>query len=92
MTQPGWDGVVLNASGEVVESIQLKATESADYLRETLARYPDIQIVATSEAAERATGPLNGLVLDSGIDDQTLERLVHNAFSAETTADNFLDA
>lgn len=92
MTQPGWDGVVLDSSGRLVERIQLKATDSTVYLRETLARYPDIQIVATSEAAGQAVGALKGLVLDSGIDDATLERLVNEAFSADSAADNFLDA
>ena len=66
MTQPGWDLRIVDEHGAAVEYLQLKATDSVAYIRSALERYPDIQILATGEVAH------SGLVLDSGISDQTL--------------------
>jgi hypothetical protein len=51
ITQPGWDLQILNADGSVADKIQLKATESLAYIRESLERYPDFHILATNEVA-----------------------------------------
>lgn len=66
MTQPGWDLRIVNEYGDVVEYLQLKATDSVSYIRSALERYPDIQILSTEEVAQ------SGLALDSGISDQVL--------------------
>ena len=66
MTQPGWDLRIVDEHGDVVEYLQLKATDSVSYIRSALERYPDIQILATDEVAD------SGLVLDSGITDRDL--------------------
>jgi hypothetical protein len=58
--------------GEVVEEIQLKATESTSYIKDTLEENPDIEIVATSEVAEH----LSNEVVDSGVSDVVLEETV----------------
>ena len=50
-TQPGWDVSIHNSDGSTADVIQLKATDSASYIQETLERYPDIHIVATSDVA-----------------------------------------
>lgn len=47
--QPAWDIVVHDAHGNVDEFLQLKATQSAGYLREALDRYPDVDVVVTHE-------------------------------------------
>lgn len=48
-TQPGWDLEVLDAHGYVADLIQAKATESVEYIRQALERYPSIDITTTSE-------------------------------------------
>ena len=48
-TQPGWDLEVLDAHGHVADLIQAKATESVEYIRQALERYPSIDITTTSE-------------------------------------------
>lgn len=66
MNQPGWDLRIVDEHGAALEYLQLKATDSVGYIRTALERYPDIEILATGEVAH------SGLVLDSGISDQTL--------------------
>ena len=53
--------------------MQLKATESADYVQVTLNEYPDIEIVTTSDVANELS---NDLVIDSGIEEAVLEEAV----------------
>ena len=48
-TQPGWDLQVLDAHGHLADLIQAKATESVEYIRQALERYPSIDITTTSE-------------------------------------------
>lgn len=66
MTQPGWDLRIVDEHGATLEYLQLKATDSVGYIHTALERYPDIEILATGEVAH------SGLVLDSGISDETL--------------------
>ncbi len=87
MTQPGWDLSIEDEHGAVVEYLQLKATDSVGYIRDALARYPDIQILATGEVAD------SGLVLDSGITDQELRAQVQEGVDAVdvSLSESFLD-
>lgn len=48
-TQAGWDLAIINDDGSIVQEIQLKATDSASYIHETLQHYSDIPIITTSE-------------------------------------------
>ena len=57
----------------VVDYLQMKATQSLGYVATALERYPDIQILATSEVSD------GGLVLDSGIADGQLRQVVGDA-------------
>lgn len=84
MTQPGWDMQIVDSHGDVVSYLQLKATESAGYVQAALDRYPDIQILATSEAANHAY-PEN-IVLDSALSDAELrDQLSHAVDIADTS-------
>jgi hypothetical protein len=65
LNQPGWDLQILDADRAVVDVLQLKATDSAAYLRQTLEKYPDIEVMATEEVA--ALEEFEGTVIDSGI-------------------------
>ncbi|MFY9976850.1 MAG: hypothetical protein WA252_13575 [Candidatus Sulfotelmatobacter sp.] len=42
---PGWDIVIHDAHGHVDNLLQLKATESLDYVRAAIAAHPDIDVV-----------------------------------------------
>jgi len=76
MTQPGWDLQIVDSHGLVVEYLQLKATDSVGYIRSALERYPDIEILATTDVSD------SGLVLDSGISDHLLREKVGEAIDA----------
>jgi hypothetical protein len=76
MNQPGWDLRIVDEHGAVVEYLQLKATDSVGYVRTALERYPDIQILGTSEVAH------SGLVIDSGLADHDLQAHVGHAVDA----------
>ena len=60
-------------NGEVVNELQLKATDSVAYIDTTLEEYPDIPIVATTEVASHFE---NELVIDSGIEEALLESAI----------------
>lgn len=87
VTQPGWDLRIVDADGRAVEYLQLKATDSVGYIRDALERYPDVQILATSEVAH------SGLVLDSGLSDAELQRQVADAVGTvgDSVTQRFLD-
>lgn len=89
-TQPGWDLKIVDGNGHVSEYLQLKATQSLGYIQDTLERYPDIAIVATSEVADLA----NGIVLDSGMSEAVVrEQLIASIEGLDTSfTQDFLDA
>lgn len=75
MTQPGWDMRIVDEQGVTAELLQLKATESVGYIRDTLERYPDISILTTHEP----TGDLgpNDMVIDSKMSEADLEHAIN---------------
>jgi hypothetical protein len=75
MTQPGWDMRIVDEQGGTAELLQLKATESVGYIRDTLERYPDISILTTGEVA-RDLGP-NDMVIDSSMSEADLENAIN---------------
>ena len=48
-TQPGWDIAIKDAHGHIDKLLQMKATNSVEYVQHALNRYPDIDIVTTDE-------------------------------------------
>ena len=70
--------------------MQLKATNSLEYINETLERYPDIAVLATDEIANRAPG----LVLDSDISEESIREQVSHAMDNldPDMIDGFMDA
>lgn len=79
MTQPGWDVQIADNNGHVAEYLQMKATESASYIHTALERYPDVQILATSEGARHFSGPE---VVDTGITDHEITEHVSGALES----------
>jgi hypothetical protein len=82
-TQPGYDILITDQHGDVVDLLQAKATESVTYVHQALQQYPDIDITTTSEVYGQllALGAA-GRVHDSGISDQVLQSKVEAAASA----------
>lgn len=87
MNQPGWDLRIVDHDGAVVDYLQLKATQSVGYVRAALERYPDIQILGTSEVAH------GGLVIDSSLSDRDLQDYVGQAVTTVdgSIVESFLD-
>lgn len=71
---PGVDVKILR-NGEVIDEIQLKATERTEMVDRHFDRYPDIQVVATEEAASKMSN-----VDSSGFTDAELEAQVDTSF------------
>lgn len=69
--------------GLAVSELQLKATDSAAYISDTLEAYPDIAIVATSEVASQFT---EEAVINSGIENAALEEAVSSTIFEETVS------
>jgi hypothetical protein len=62
LTQPGWDLQILNGDGSTAELLQLKATNSLSYINSAFEKYPEIDIMSTSEIAD-----LNDNLINSDI-------------------------
>lgn len=78
------------STNEVVNAIQLKATDSVAYVKEHLERYPDIDVMVTNETAERMSG-----VHSSGIDNAEITGQVNHdleAMAANTVGDRVLNS
>ncbi len=90
MNQPGWDVRILQPDGSVDQYLQLKATESAGYIQETLQRYPDIQALANEEVAG-AYG--EHVVLNSAMSEEDLRAEVAGAIETadHSVVSQFLD-
>ena len=82
--------IKFSGTDEVVDTIQLKATDSVAYVREHLERYPDIDVLVTNETAERMSG-----VHFSGIDNAEITGQVNHdleAIAANTVGDRVLNS
>ena len=75
--QEGWDIAIINEQGQIDELLQLKATESADYISHALERYPYIDVVTTEEVYSHATmGDMADHLINSGISNEELSDFV----------------
>jgi len=72
--------IAIFEDGEVVNELQLKATDSVSYINATLDEHPDVAIVATSEVA---SGMDSEMVIDSGIENSVLEEAVAETILSE---------
>ncbi len=79
-TQPGWDIAVNGPDGHFASLLQLKATDSVEYVKHALERYPDIDVITTDEVYSQLV--MNGAadhVASSGITDADLTHHVSDA-------------
>ena len=88
VTQPGWDIQITDSNGQVSEFLQAKATESVQYVKEALERYPDIDVTTTSEVhAQLLARGLAENVNNSGISESVLQAKVEAASQAGSVFD-----
>ena len=79
---PGWDIKILDPDGHVASLLQAKATESASYVKEALLRYPEVDVVTTSEVhAQLVMQGAGARVSDSGFLEHHLDAAVLDAAS-----------
>ena len=71
-TQPGWDLRIEDSNGEVVQDLQLKATDSMSYAKAALDKYPDIPVVVPNELEYGAA--LRDDLMGSSISNDNLEQ------------------
>ncbi|WP_407278221.1 hypothetical protein U5817_17300 [Aromatoleum evansii] len=85
--QPGWDVRIVDDHGQVLDYLQMKATDSIGYVKNALERYPDIQILGTTEVAE------GDFVIDSGMSNSELRDVVGHAVHSldDSVTEMFLD-
>lgn len=82
--QEGHDLEVVNADGTIEDLFQCKATDSLSYVKSALEENPDIPVIATSEVSDS----LDDVdILDSGIDNSSLESLFEDLFTEEFWSD-----
>jgi len=81
-TQTGWDIAINDGQGHTLDLLQAKATDSVSYVKEALSRYPDIDVMTTSEVyADLLARGLAEHVQSSGISDALLEAKVNAALA-----------
>lgn len=79
-TQPGWDLQIINDHGVLQELISAKATDHMGYVTDALERYPDIDIVTTSEVYAALAGTPEGAhLIDGGINNVEMTGAVSSA-------------
>lgn len=81
-TQPGWDIAIHGPDNHVASVLQLKATDSVEYVKHALERYPNIDVVTTDEVYSHLV--LNGAadhVANSGITDAALTHHVTDSIN-----------
>ncbi|MBI6115966.1 hypothetical protein [Salegentibacter maritimus] len=88
LTQPGWDLQILNADGSIAQELQAKATDSLSYINEAFEKYPDIDIISTSEVAD-----LNGSLLNSDISNEDITSSLIDPVKSlfDSPIENFLE-
>jgi hypothetical protein len=84
-TQPGWDLLITDHHGTVMNELQLKATNSIGYLKQALDHYPSIHIVTTDEvfnASGHLTVQFTDCLTPSGISNAELTNHIRGATDA----------
>jgi hypothetical protein len=83
---PAWDILIRDPHGHTDNLLQLKATESVDYVRQAMDAHPHIDVVTTHEVFDRLSDHQPGLahLIDSGIGNAALS---DNAATAVEHAD-----
>ena len=79
LNQPGWDlRIIEKETGEVVQDLQLKATDSISYVKTALEKYPGIPVVVPNELDAEASirdNVLASSISNEGLEDTTNQQL-----------------
>ncbi len=90
--EPGWDLEIVNKStGDVVEQVQLKATDSLGYAKSALEKYPNIPVMVPQELQDEASGMdalLSADISNEELEDMTGEQLAELSESVAISAGN----
>jgi hypothetical protein len=88
LNQPGWDLQILNTDGTIARDLQAKATDSLSYINEAFEKYPDIDIISTSEVAG-----LNDNLLNSDISNADITNSLVDPMKSlfDSPVENFLE-
>lgn len=86
VTQPGWDLQIFDNAGNVIDELQLKATQSLRYVKNALERFPDIDVLTTEEVFDSAA-ELSDQILNSGISEDELRNAVQAPFESLLDSD-----
>lgn len=89
LTQPGWDLQILNADGSIAQELQAKATDSLGYINDAFEKYPDVDIISTSEVAELNNNLINGDISNEDLSNSLIDP-VKSLF--DNPAENFMEA
>ena len=82
-SQERWDMRIFDkATGETVNELQTKATESMGYVNEALEKYPNTRVVVPHELTDKAAGQDN--VISTNILDEDLEATVREQLVEQT--------
>lgn len=85
-TQPGYDIIIRNADGSVATELSAKCSADVNYVLDTLERYPEYQIVGSTELAAQ-----HPEVIDAGLSDSDLSEVVSESLEAAGDVGNALD-
>ena len=80
-TNPGFDLTIENDAGFIVEELQIKATNSVSYIKETIEKYPDYDIITTDEIANNFSPEyitnIDGVdLINSGVSNEELTQTI----------------
>lgn len=85
VVNPGWDIAIVDADGFAVDELQMKATDSVDYVKAALEKYPDIEIVTTEEVYNSLVmREFADNVVNSGISNEELTSVVTEALDSDS--------
>lgn len=86
-TNPGWDIAIFGPDGAIKDAIQLKATDSVQYVSEAIEKYPQIDVVTTSEVhSHLIMQDYADHVIDSGISDAAITSIVEGGLHEATAS------
>jgi len=86
--EPAVDGWFLDGDGDVVEQMQIKASDDAEIILRHLREHPDVpEVFTTTEAAEAAARHGLADIHDTGITNEALRETVDGGLSAASAGD-----
>lgn len=94
VNQPGWDIRIVGPDESLTDMLQLKATDSVNYVIESARRYPDIDIVTTDEVYSQLllhSNMENVDIINSGITEDSLVDLIETSTDLDYGVSDFLD-